>query len=60
MILWNEQAGGDGALPARRGPQGFGDASWYWWRLKEAGRSGRAEGTPDAGNIHAVPCHYPK
>ena len=57
-MLWNEQAGGGGALPAWRGPRGFGDASWYWQRLQEAGRSGRAERMPVTGNIHALSCHY--
>ena len=57
-MLRNEQAGGGGALPARRGPQDFGGASWYWQRLQEAGRSGQAKGTPVTGNIRALPCHY--
>lgn len=58
QVLWNEQARGGGALPALLGPRGFGNASWHRQRLQEAGRSGRAEGTPVTRNIHAVPCHY--
>lgn len=51
----NEQAGGGGVLPAQQGPQGFGDASWYWQRLQEASRVGEQKELQSPGTLMCFP-----